>query len=189
MKKGMVALIAAVCLVAAPVSVLAEETDYSYLEDMTVRELKELRRQIDIVLGVDDKYETTDKEENEVEVEVEVEENTDDNGFEYNVETMPYLGAVKAYHVFADGAPTYAKLSRVLYSSEMSTRSLYKMWFSDGSTLIFSCNKKTGDVEGLNQVDLNNPLINTFNKFFTANEGHNYYELDADYISKENMIQ
>ena len=51
MKKRLVALMTAVCLAVAPVSVLAEETDYSYLEDMSVKELKELRDEINKILG------------------------------------------------------------------------------------------------------------------------------------------
>ena len=51
MKKGMVSLITAACLAVAPVSVFAEETDYSYLEDMSVKELKELRDAINEILG------------------------------------------------------------------------------------------------------------------------------------------
>ncbi len=51
MKKRLIALMAAACLVVAPMSVLAEETDYSYLEDMTVKELKALRNAINEILG------------------------------------------------------------------------------------------------------------------------------------------
>ena len=56
MKKRLIALMAAVCLAIAPMSILAEETegtDYSYLEDMSVKELKELRDAINKVLGDD----------------------------------------------------------------------------------------------------------------------------------------
>lgn len=51
MKKRWVALMTAVCLVVAPMSVAAEETDYSYLEEMSVKELKELRDVINELLG------------------------------------------------------------------------------------------------------------------------------------------
>ena len=51
MKKRIVTLMTVVCLTAAPLCVTAEETDYSYLEDMSVRELKELRNEIDKILG------------------------------------------------------------------------------------------------------------------------------------------
>ncbi len=51
MKKSVIALVIAVCLIALPVSVLAEETDYSYLEEMSVKELKELRNAINEILG------------------------------------------------------------------------------------------------------------------------------------------
>lgn len=51
MKKRWIALLTAVCLATAPVSVLAEETDYSYLEDMSVKELKALRDAINELLG------------------------------------------------------------------------------------------------------------------------------------------
>ena len=51
MKKRLIALMAAVCLVIAPMSVPAEETDYSYLEDMSVKELKALRDAINEILG------------------------------------------------------------------------------------------------------------------------------------------
>lgn len=51
MKKKWVAFMTAVCLAAVPVGVLAEETDYSYLEDMSVKELKELDAAIHNLLG------------------------------------------------------------------------------------------------------------------------------------------
>ena len=51
MKKRLVALMTAVSLVVAPVVVMAEKTDYSYLEDMSVKELKELRNEINKILG------------------------------------------------------------------------------------------------------------------------------------------
>ncbi len=54
MKKRVIALLTAVCLAAAPMSVLAEDKeDYSYLEDMSVKELKELRDAINEILGED----------------------------------------------------------------------------------------------------------------------------------------
>ena len=53
MKKRLIALMTVVCLAAVPVSVVAEETDYSYLEDMSVKELKELRDAINEILGDD----------------------------------------------------------------------------------------------------------------------------------------
>ena len=53
MKKRQIALMAAVCLAVTPMSVFAEKTDYSYLEDMTVKELKELDAEIHKLLGSD----------------------------------------------------------------------------------------------------------------------------------------
>lgn len=56
MKKKLIALTTALCLAIAPMSILAEETegtDYSYLEDMSVKELKELRDAINKILGDD----------------------------------------------------------------------------------------------------------------------------------------
>lgn len=56
MKRRVIALLTAVCLAAAPMSVLAEDKeDYSYLEDMSVKELKELRDAINEILGEDEK--------------------------------------------------------------------------------------------------------------------------------------
>ena len=42
MRKRIVAFSTAICLVVTPISVLAEETDYSYLEETSVKELREL---------------------------------------------------------------------------------------------------------------------------------------------------
>ena len=54
MKKRLIALMMATCMAMAPVSCFAEdETDYSYLEDMTVNELKDLRDAINEILGDD----------------------------------------------------------------------------------------------------------------------------------------
>lgn len=65
MMKKMVAVVMALCLVAAPVSCFAEdETDYSYLEDMTVKELKALRDAINEILG-DEKNSDTEESSNE----------------------------------------------------------------------------------------------------------------------------
>lgn len=50
MKKGIVALMTAVCLSVVPVSVMAEETDYSYLEDMSIKEIRELSNSINSLL-------------------------------------------------------------------------------------------------------------------------------------------
>lgn len=60
MKKGIVALVTAVCLTVVPVSVMAEETDYSYLEDMSVKELRELDAAIHKLLGDGGSDETQD---------------------------------------------------------------------------------------------------------------------------------
>ena len=51
MKKRWVVFLMATCLATIPMSVLAEETDYSYLEDMSVKELKELDAAIHNLLG------------------------------------------------------------------------------------------------------------------------------------------
>ena len=61
MKKRLIALVTAVCLAVTPMSVLAEETDYSYLEDMSVKELKALREAINNLLG-DEEIQTSKKE-------------------------------------------------------------------------------------------------------------------------------
>ena len=53
MKKRWIALLAAVCMVCSPVVTMAEETDYSYLEDMSVKELKALDAEIHKLLGDD----------------------------------------------------------------------------------------------------------------------------------------
>ena len=53
MKKRWIALLAAVCMVCSPVMTMAEETDYSYLEDMSVKELKALDAEIHKLLGDD----------------------------------------------------------------------------------------------------------------------------------------
>lgn len=69
MKKRWVALLTAVCLVAAPMSALAEETDYSYLEDMSIKELRALRDAINELLG-----ETNETDNMEVTIELTNEE-------------------------------------------------------------------------------------------------------------------
>ena len=53
MRKGCLALLSAVCLVTASISCFADETekDYSYLEEMSVKELKELDAAIHALLG------------------------------------------------------------------------------------------------------------------------------------------
>ena len=51
MKKRLIALLMAICLAGAPICTLAEETDYSYLEDMSVKELRALDAAIHELLG------------------------------------------------------------------------------------------------------------------------------------------
>ena len=51
MKKKWVALMTAVCLTAVPVGALAADTDYSFLEDMSVKQLRELDAAIHNLLG------------------------------------------------------------------------------------------------------------------------------------------
>lgn len=88
MKKRLIALMAAVCLAMAPMSVLAEETeatDYSYLEDMSVKELKALRDAINKILGDEggsDEAITEFPEE-------------DENGYKLDVNENPYKLAIK----------------------------------------------------------------------------------------------
>lgn len=53
MKKRLLSLLMSVCLILLPMSVFAEDTDYSYLEDMSVKELKALRDAINDILGDD----------------------------------------------------------------------------------------------------------------------------------------
>ena len=52
--KKLTAILLAMCLAACPAACLAEETDYSYLEDMSVKELKALRNAIDNILSSED---------------------------------------------------------------------------------------------------------------------------------------
>lgn len=60
MRKRWIALLAAVCMVCSPVVTMAEETDYSYLEDMSVKELKALRNAINEILGDEEDVEETE---------------------------------------------------------------------------------------------------------------------------------
>ena len=51
MRSGLAIFTVFTCMMTAPLSVMAEETDYSYLEDMSVKELRELDAAIHELLG------------------------------------------------------------------------------------------------------------------------------------------
>lgn len=70
MKKLWFALALTTCLVIMPVSVIAEETDYSYLEDMSVKQLKELRDAINKILGEENNTAKSNSTEAEVTEEI-----------------------------------------------------------------------------------------------------------------------
>lgn len=69
MNRKLVALITAVYMATFPVSVMAEATDYSYLEDMSVKELRELDAAIRELLG-----DSTNEVSSEVLSEIQVED-------------------------------------------------------------------------------------------------------------------
>ena len=116
MKKRLVALMAAVCLAVVPVSVLAEETDYSYLEDMSVKELKELRDAINEILGDGESSETTSTET----------EYKDEYGNKLSIDKEPYKHVIEKIQAFKEDLynPYSLELYHVTYDSATDVVSL-----------------------------------------------------------------
>ena len=92
MIKRLVALMTVACLSVAPMSVLAEETDYSYLEEMSVKELKELRDAINEILGDSNSATTTETEFPE----------KDMYGNKLSVDEEPYKHVIKEIKKYRD---------------------------------------------------------------------------------------
>ncbi len=83
MKKRILALLTATVMAVTPISVMAEEeTDYSYLEDMSVKELRALRAAINELLG-DEEGTGEDNTEETEEVETTEEEKCAKTALDY----------------------------------------------------------------------------------------------------------
>ena len=107
--KKVVALLTAVCLSITPVTVFAEETDYSYLEDMSVKELRELRDAINEILG-EDSASTNDIYSKHPEWE------------EYDMSIPPYSDAILLTQTLKDSVsnPSLFKLKQIQYVNKNS---------------------------------------------------------------------
>ncbi len=92
MKKRVIAIICFALSFSLVVPAFAEETDYSYLEDMSIKELKELRAAIDKLLPPEDGN-SQGKESNSNNMEFPAE---DDNGFALNIDEPHYKMAIDA---------------------------------------------------------------------------------------------
>ena len=101
MKKCVIAIVCFALSFSLVVPAFAEETDYSFLEDMSIKELKELKAAIDKLLPPEE--EEVDSETKEVVTDFPEE---DENGFKLDVEEEHYKAAIdacsRAIHDFKD---------------------------------------------------------------------------------------
>lgn len=90
MKKQVVALLVAILMVLTTMNAFAEETDtdYSYLEDMSVKELRKLRDKINELLG-----EESPGSQTQAETEF---PSTDENGYELSTSEEHYKMAIES---------------------------------------------------------------------------------------------
>ena len=102
------------------------------------------------------------------------------NGFKLDKTEVPYLEAIKLYHVVADSAPVSFSIDKILYSGKGSGFDLFKVWFNYDTTLIATFDQNTHELKGLDSPENANGYYNTFNLFFGADR--EYYKLDEDFI-------
>ncbi len=114
--KKIFALLISVCLFVIPVTAFAEEADYSYLEDMSVKELKALRDAINEILGDEDSF-----------------ENSEPSEWEYlDAESEPYLSAIMLANLCKSGltSPKSFELKKVRWYTGRKNKTYYYLEYS-----------------------------------------------------------
>lgn len=167
MKKSIIAIICLALSFSLVVPALAEETDYSYLQDMSVKELKELRAAIDKLLPPEE--EEVDSKTEEVVTDFPEE---DDNGFKLDVEEEHYKAAIDACN-----------------------RLIHDLKDPDSFELVDARYEEQDD--NTNRIDLIVMATNTFGGrvkklvtyYYTDNWEYKFdYEMDNDYFEKNSGL-
>ena len=104
----------------------------------------------------------------------------DSNGFKLDKTEVPYLEAIKLYHMIADPASVSLSIDKILYSGKGSGFDLFKVWFNYDIVLVAAFNQNTHELKVLDTPENDNGYYDTFNLFFGADREH--YKLDEDFI-------
>lgn len=120
MKMRLITLLLFISIFVLSITVLAEETDYSYLEDMTVKELKELRNAIDKLLKEDNETETEYEK-----IELTAEQDMIKNGYNAIKETLLDPESIIIYDCYG-----FSDMTEELYDSQ------YKLQKEDPNAIL-----------------------------------------------------
>lgn len=165
--KKIIAILLTLCFVLVPITVFAEGTDYSYLEDMSIKELKELRDEINKLLGDNGSIE-------EIEEELTEEELTEEEELAITVidelaNSLKNPHSLKLYHVYAD-----------IYKMTASDTTDYGVWVEYSAT-----NGYGAEVENIIQFSILLPRP----EYKTVKEAIDYYKhLGSSLLKEENSI-